>query len=199
MRNWIRFDQNEKNLALFVVASWKKIKIFYYFSRLYLHTFFPDFSQVWKIAENCCSVRTLSFVRGISLHNLRLYTPVVRGTSVPTWGWIFIFVTIQIWVVLLIGWSKFLTNQKYYPDLGSDAPWYGISELVSQTLFGGEASNGVRKFRSFSYVKLGHLRVEMPHLMRLSWQKGSTYAWQKLMCNDAKVWWLLALTVCTTF
>ena len=119
-RNWIRFDQNEKNLALFVVASWKKIKIFYYFSRLYLHTFFPDFSQVWKIAENCCSVRTLSFVRGISLHNLRLYTPVVRATSVPTWGWIFIFVTIQIWVVT--------------------RHWYGISALVSQTLFGGETS-----------------------------------------------------------
>ena len=35
-------------------------------------------------------------------------------------GWILIFVTIQILVVLLIGESKFLTNQNYYPDLGSD-------------------------------------------------------------------------------
>ena len=150
-RNWIRFDQNEKNLALFVVASWKKIKIFYYFSRLYLHTFFPDFSQVWKIAENCCSVRTLSFVRGISLHNLRLYTPVVRATSVPTWGWIFIFVTIQIWVVLLIGWSKFWTNQKYYPDLGSDAPLvWNFCARFSDAIWRGNQLKGGRKFRSLS-------------------------------------------------
>ena len=35
-------------------------------------------------------------------------------------GWILIFVTIQILVVLLIGESKFLTNQNSYPDLGSD-------------------------------------------------------------------------------
>ena len=35
-------------------------------------------------------------------------------------GWIFIFVTILIWVELLISWGKFLTNQKYYPDLDSD-------------------------------------------------------------------------------
>ena len=30
-------------------------------------------------------------------------------------------VTCQICVVLLIGWSKFSTNQKHYPDLGSNA------------------------------------------------------------------------------
>ena len=29
-------------------------------------------------------------------------------------------VTNQIWVVPLIGWSKFSANQKYYPDLGSN-------------------------------------------------------------------------------
>ena len=37
----------------------------------------------------------------------------------------------------------------------------------------------------------------MPHLMRVSWQKVSTYAWQKLMYNDAKVRWLLASTMYT--
>ena len=86
-RNWIRFDQNEKNLALFVGASWKKkSRFFYYFSRLYLHTFFQTFFRSGKTAKTCCSVRTLSFVRGISLHNLHLYTPVVRATSVPSGG-----------------------------------------------------------------------------------------------------------------
>ena len=29
-------------------------------------------------------------------------------------------VTTQIWVVLLIGWSKILTTLKHYPDLGHD-------------------------------------------------------------------------------
>ena len=37
----------------------------------------------------------------------------------------------QIWVVLLIGWSKFSTNQKHYPDLDSERDQYGISALVS--------------------------------------------------------------------
>ena len=36
--------------------------------------------------------------------------------SSPHW-WRF---TTQVWAVLLIGWSKFSTNQKHYPDLGSD-------------------------------------------------------------------------------
>ena len=36
--------------------------------------------------------------------------------SSPYW-WRF---TTQVWAVLLIGWSKFSTNQKHYPDLGSD-------------------------------------------------------------------------------
>ena len=33
--------------------------------------------------------------------------------------------------------------------------------------------------------------------MRASWNKGSAYAWQNLMWNDAKVRWLLALTMYT--
>ena len=51
-RNWIRFDQNEKNLALFVGASWKKkSRFFYYFSRFYLHTFFRLFSGLEKLLK----------------------------------------------------------------------------------------------------------------------------------------------------
>ena len=93
-------------------------------------------------------------------------------------GWILIFVTIQILVVLLIGESKFLTNQKSTTQI-----WvvtrhqYGISAFVSQTSFRGETSGGVAKCWLFSQANLGQLRVEMPrHLMRVSWQKGSTYA-----------------------
>ena len=92
--------------------------------------------------------------------------------------WILIFVTIQILVVLLIGEGKFLTNQKSTTQI-----WvvtrhqYGISAFVSQTSFRGETSGGVAKCQLFSQAKLGQLRVEMSrHLMRVSWQKGSTYA-----------------------
>ena len=42
------------------------------------------------------------------------------------------------------------TNQKYYPDLGSDASSVWISALVSQTSFGGETSGSVAKYRLFS-------------------------------------------------
>ena len=50
------------------------------------------------------------------------------------------------------------TNQKHYPDFGSDAVTghqYGISSLLSQTSFrggggGGEPVGGVTKSRTFS-------------------------------------------------
>ena len=53
-RDWIRFDQHEKHLtskALAVAFKTNKkiLKTFYHFSKLYFH--FPDFFQVWKIAE----------------------------------------------------------------------------------------------------------------------------------------------------
>ena len=50
------------------------------------------------------------------------------------------------------------TNQKYYPDPGSDAVMrhrYGISALVFQASFGGETSSGVAKCRLFSQSNLG--------------------------------------------
>ena len=42
------------------------------------------------------------------------------------------------------------TNQKHYPDLGSDASSVWISALVSQPSFGGETSGSVAKYRLFS-------------------------------------------------
>ena len=45
------------------------------------------------------------------------------------------------------------TNQKHYPDMKSDAlTAYGISALVSQTLFGGQTCGSVAKCRLFSQV-----------------------------------------------
>ena len=42
-------------------------------------------------------------------------------------------VTTQIWVVHLIGWSKFSTNQKHHSDLGSDAlsVWNFCADVIS--------------------------------------------------------------------
>ena len=47
-----------------------------------------------------------------------------------------------------------MTNQKDYPDLGSDASSvYGISVLVSHTSFCRETSGGVLKCQLFSQAK----------------------------------------------
>ena len=57
----------------------------------------------------------------------------------------------QNWVVLLIGWSHFSTNQV----LGIETRHqYGVSALVSQTLFRGENSGGVANCRLFSQAKV---------------------------------------------
>ena len=111
-----------------------------------------------------------------------------------------IFVTIQILEVLLIGESKFLTNQKCYPDLGSDASslWNFCARFSDVT------SRGKQWWRRKMWVVCfsgyagsftsGNATL---HLMGVSWHKGSAYAWQKLMYNDAKVRWLLASQQCT--
>ena len=49
-------------------------------------------------------------------------------------------ITTQTWVVLLIGWKFASTNQNHFPD-----HQYGISALVSQTLFCEETSGGLAK------------------------------------------------------
>ena len=50
-----------------------------------------------------------------------------------------------------------LTNQKHYPDLVSARHQYGISALVSQTLFRGETSGGVAECRLFSQAMISYV------------------------------------------
>ena len=45
----------------------------------------------------------------------------IWGTSVEIPYWWHVTTTTKIWVVVLIGRSKFSTNQKYYSDMDSDA------------------------------------------------------------------------------
>ena len=58
--------------------------------------------------------------------------------------------TTQIWVVLLIGWSKFSANQRHCLDRVVTRHQYGISAHVSQTSFRGEISDSIAKCRRFS-------------------------------------------------
>ena len=67
-------------------------------------------------------------------------------------------VSTQICEELLIGWRKFPTNQKLYPDLACKRHHYGISALVSQTPFRGETT---AKYRLFSQRK--PLRLSESH------------------------------------
>ena len=73
-------------------------------------------------------------------------------TEIPYW-W---RVTAQVWLVLLIGWSKFSDNQTQNPDMGKT--WvvshhqYGISALIFQASFHGDTSGGVARCRLFSQV-----------------------------------------------
>ena len=70
------------------------------------------------------------------------------AAEIPYW-W---RVTFQIWVVLLIGRSKFsgcTTNQKHYPDLNNQ--W-----RAPHTSFRGETSRGVARCRLFSQTMLFH-------------------------------------------
>ena len=68
------------------------------------------------------------------------------SAEIPYWWG----VTTQIWVVLLIGWSKFLTNKKLFPDLASMHHQSGISAPVLQTLFCRKTTSGFVKCWSFS-------------------------------------------------
>ena len=65
-------------------------------------------------------------------------------------------VTTQIWVALLIGRSRgnfASTNQKHYPDLGSDASSVWSFALTSQSPFPGETSSGIAKCQLFSQAR----------------------------------------------
>ena len=67
------------------------------------------------------------------------------------------------------------TNQKHYPDLGSDASSVWNSALVSQTSFGGETSGSVAKCRLFSEaskvpkVMISRVKIHLPFLVLCNW------------------------------
>ena len=75
--------------------------------------------------------------------------------------------------VLLIGWNKFLINQKRYSNLVSDAFSVWSSALVSQTSFRGETTSRVAKCRvspaSFSGVSFLHRRGERETRVTREW------------------------------
>ena len=74
-----------------------------------------------------------------------------QAVEIPYWWRI----TTQIWVVLLIGWIKFLTWHDQFIRSTTQI-WvvrchqYEISALVSQTSFGGETNGSVTKCWPFS-------------------------------------------------
>ena len=55
-----------------------------------------------------------------------------------------------------------MTNQKQYPDLGSDASSGGITAFVSETSFGGETSGSVAKCQQFSQAITKPVRIFCP-------------------------------------
>ena len=57
-------------------------------------------------------------------------------------------VTTQIWVVLLVGWSKFSANQNTTQISVVRCHQYGISALVSQTSFNSRRNQGWRRIMS---------------------------------------------------
>ena len=68
-------------------------------------------------------------------------------------------VTTKIWVVLLIGWNKFLSRHDQSEELPRSVTrhQYGIAALVFQTSFRGETSGGVLKCRLFSQATQRHV------------------------------------------
>ena len=70
--------------------------------------------------------------------------------EIPHWWCI----TPQIWIVPLIGWSKFVTNQMHYPDLGIDTlSEYENSAVISQMSFHRETRGGILKCWLFSQAR----------------------------------------------
>ena len=68
-------------------------------------------------------------------------------------------VTTKIWVVLLIGWNKFLSRHDQSEELPRSVTrhQYGIAALVFQTSFRGETIGGVLKCRLFSQATQRHV------------------------------------------
>ena len=68
-------------------------------------------------------------------------------------------VATKIWVVLLIGWNKFLSRHDQSEELPRSVTrhQYGIAALVFQTSFRGQTSGGVLKCRLFSQATQRHV------------------------------------------
>ena len=130
------------------------------------------------------------------------------SAEIPYWWRI----TTQIWVVLLIGWIKF--SHAARPILSTTQLWvvtrlrYGISALVSQTSFGGEASGGFAKCWLFFFFSLSNLKnnfdtqLEYVDLRdsvkqaRNTWQKSKFGIEQHHLCFRFRQWsnWIPANT-----
>ena len=82
-------------------------------------------------------------------------------------------ITTQTWVVLLIGWKFASTNQNHFPD-----HQYGISALVSQTLFCGETSGGLAKCRLYFSGSV----TRDPSNMRVTWDFTVSLLWRVFGC-----------------
>ena len=82
-----------------------------------------------------------------------------QTTSEIPYCWRQWLVTTKIWVVLLIGWNKFLSRHDQSEELPRSVTrhQYGIAALVFQTSFRGETSGGVLKCRLFSHATQRHV------------------------------------------
>ena len=97
-------------------------------------------------------------------------------------------VTTQIWVVHLIGWSKFPNNQKHSSDLSSERHQHGISAVDLQTSFSEETSCVVAKcwllrsqiMRKMTYFSF--LLLRFCHLL-FGWCHCTSRGCYSFLCN----------------
>ena len=91
----------------------------------------------------------IAFENGRCFATLPVF-PRERSTEIPYQR----RVSTQICVELLIGWRKFPTNQKLFPDLACKRHHYRISALFSQTSFRGETKAKYRLFPQWKPLRL---------------------------------------------
>ena len=114
--------------------------LIHYFGVAHNTSYLPPKHFVWTLILTWESSRHFATSPLVSLRNEAWET----SAEIPYW-W---RVTTQIWIVLLIGWSKFLTNQKHYPpNQGSDTLLvWNFFVLLPKTSFRGETSEMTRSY-----------------------------------------------------
>ena len=164
---WPKRKKKFSYKTVFGVAL-KKVKIFFYLFRLYPH--FPDVFHVCKLLKIAAQHEPWVFTRYFTPYLASIH-PRSESYFGSHRGWILIFVTIQILELLLIGESKFLTNQRCYPDPGSDTSsvWNLCARFSDVTWWGNQWWRR-EMWVVCSQAKLGHLRVEMPHCTWCAYQ-----------------------------